>query len=257
MSSEDYNNEVSQTESTQSAQSVEETNKEQSKLQLPDTAIAIIWSNWDLVRIFKFIEEKTNATKEDIGLMRILRKWNKHRKQSTETDKTLILMKRSIYTTLVQLGYTDDQTAYPADRKDFRIQEYELREHNYPRKGYTHNLFIQLETGISVFNASIQLKAKLQTLERFDILSQSDTSITIPLLSREEGTHRGHAFVTFNKNTNNLLDRAALAKLLLHDTRLVLDDDSKVLMKCFWAKSKETRNRKNKKNKRNNKKTQK
>lgn len=193
-------------------------------------AVAIVFSRWKLGRLCAFLEDELGARQEQIGFMRI------DRYKGRETNRTILLLERSLFDTADSRGFTSQQKDL-----DFKIVEYELREHNFPRKGYTRNFYIPIPLNLPEDEARAQIQNKIDVLVTFGLfLKEQAPRLKIPLKSRETGEHRGQAFVTFSRATDD--DSIALARILLHDTRLYMgtDDDNWERMRCVWAKDKQT-----------------
>ena len=185
-------------------------------------AVVVVFSRWTLGQLGSFLQEELGVTPEQVGFMRIDRHDNK------ETNRTILLVEREVLDAARRRGFTE-----PKRGLDFRMCEYELREHNYPREGYTTNLFIRLPESLSENFARRQLE------DRFDILNTFGFKLTptlaIPLKSRESAEHWNKLYVTFPRGTSQ--KEIALARVLLHDTRLYLQEDSDKVerMNCSWA----------------------
>jgi hypothetical protein len=175
-------------------------------------------------------------TSEQVGVMRI------DRFKGVETNRTILLLSRSVYDTADRLGYTQQQRGL-----DFKLTEYQLRDHNLPKLGFTRNFFIPLPTALNADEAREQLQNKLDVLCGFGMFLEAERPrLKIPIKSRETGEHRGQAYVTFAHQTPVAV--VALARILLHDTRLYTkaDDEHFERMSCFWARDKEDNNQGNK-----------
>ena len=197
-------------------------------------AVVIVFSSWLLEDICAFLENELGATDEQIGLIRIDRV--KDGDQYKETNRTILLLDRCLLDTAAKMGYTQYN-------RNFKMAEYEVREHNLPRKGSSRNFYIPLPKELSGSDARAQIQNKLDVLMRFGMFPRSRPRLNIPLVSRETGgTHKNMAFVSFSKDTP--VETIALARILIHDTRLYTAEEEFGLMKCFWA-------RENKKNKGN------
>lgn len=189
--------------------------------------VAVAFSRWPLGQLCQFLEERLFVTQDQIGVMRI------DRFKGKETNRTILLLTRSVFDQASERGYTQQQQGL-----DFKLAEYELRDHNLPKEGYTRNFFVPLPNSLSGDEARDQLQNKLDVLCRFGMFTDKPR-LKIPLKSRETGEHRGQAYVTFSHQTP--VTTTALARVLLHDTRLYTkQDDTEDFerMQCFWAKEK-------------------
>ena len=202
--------------------------------------VAVVFSQWPLGQICAFLEDEVGACQEQIGFMRI------DRFKGKETNRTILLLERSLYEAADARGLTRHQRG-----TNFKIAEYELREHNYPKDGYTRNFYIPLPENLQADEGRAQLQNKLDVLVKFGVFSEDQAPrLKIPLESRETGKHRGQAFVTFARDTPN--DAIALSRVLLHDTRLYTGDEEFDRMCCFWAKESKRKNSPNKGKGKNN-----
>jgi len=192
--------------------------------------VAVAFSRWPLGQLCQFLEEKLGVSQSDVGVMRI------DRFKGKETNRTIMLVSRSLYNKALAKGYTEHQQGL-----DFKLTEYELKDHNLPKEGYTRNFFIPLPSSLTGDEARDQLQNKLNVLTDFGMFSDSPR-LKIPLRSRETGEHRGQAYVTFSPDTSTNV--IALARVLLHDTRLYTCEPNNEAtgyerMRCFWAKEKD------------------
>ena len=186
-------------------------------------AVVVVFSNWALRQLCMFLEDELEARPEQIGVMRI------DRAQGKETNRTIMLIERSLYDVAVAKGFTQQQRGV-----DFKVTEFEVRDYNKPKKGFTRNFFVPLPEAVSASDAQAQLENKLDVFCNFGMFEKNRPRLKIPLLSRESEKHRGRAFVTFARETDD--DELALARILLHDTRLYTNENDYELMKCLWAK---------------------
>jgi len=196
-------------------------------------AVVIVFSSWLLRDICSFLENELGATDEQIGLIRIDRV--KDGDQYKETNRTILLLDRCLLEAAKKMGYTQYN-------RNFKMAEYEVREHSLPRKGSSRNFYIPLPKELSGSDARAQIQNKLDVLVRFGMFPLSRPRLNIPLESRETGTHKNMAFVSFSKDTP--VETIALARILIHDTRLYSSEEEFGLMKCFWAR--ENKNKGNK-----------
>ena len=191
-------------------------------------AVVVVFSGWPLAKLCMFLEDELGATQEQIGVIRI------DRNQGKETNRTVMLVDRVLLNRAEECGFTSFKRGL-----DFKMNEYEVRSHNLPKDGYTRNFFISLPKALTAPDAQAQLENKLEVLGRFGLFGKTQPRMKIPLVSRESGEHRGRAFVTFARETSD--EVLALARILLHDTRLYTSENEWELMKCFWAKEQEKR----------------
>jgi len=202
---------------------------EQVSKPLAPYVVAVCFSQWTLNQIVGFLEEKASATEDEMGVMRV------DRFKGNDTNRTIILMTRELFDRAEKNDLTRRQKGL-----DFVLDEYELRDGNFPKEGFTRNFFITVPETLSTEEVKAQLQNKLDVLCRFGMFDKDQQPrLKIPLKSRDTGEHRKQAFVTFSRDTSD--EVIALARVLLHDTRLYLDENTWVRMNCFWAKVKEAR----------------
>ena len=197
-------------------------------------AAVVVFSGWRLEYIVKFLEEELGAQEDQIGLMRI------DRTKGEETNRTIMLVKRSLFDDAVAKGFDKHQRD-----QDFKMTEYEIRDHNKPREGFSKNFFIPIAKNLTTQSFTDQVENKLDILTAFGLFnSKTRPYVKVPLVSRESGDHRGRGFVTFPRNSD--LNVVALARVLLNDTRLYTSEDEHHLMGCFWAKEQTHKGKKQK-----------
>ena len=189
-----------------------------------DYAVVVIFSRLPLRYICKFLEEDLGSTEDDIGVIKIDRK-----RDGTETNRTIVLLKKSLLDKAKESGYTESNR-----NLDFKMVEYEVRQYNLPKEGYTSNFFIPIPKEVGGENIRHQLQNKIDVLTKFGLFGEIKPYLNIPIESRETGNHKGRAFITFPRNMDMKI--AALARICLHDTRIYLDEDKFELMKCYWAR---------------------
>ena len=202
-------------------------------------AVVIVFSGWRLDQICSFMEEELDAREEQIGLIRI------DRTKGEETNRTIMLIERSLLEDAVAKGYDKFQR-----KLDFKISEYEIRDYNKPREGFSSNFFIPIKKELSTRSFIDQMETKLNILTSFGMFTRNThPRLNVPLESRESGEHRGRGFVTFREDTD--LEVISMARILLNDTRLYIKDEYH-LMGCFWARQQTGKNQGKKKSKRTN-----
>ena len=214
----------------------ENRNEENRNGENENFVVAIVFSQWTLRAIVEFLEDRLEATKEEIGMIHIDRTWDNNRRIFKETNRTIILMTRSLFNRSLEEGLGENKKG-----TDFKIAEYELRKYNYPKDGFSNNLHIVLPENLEAESARLQINEKLKVCYRFGVLRNNSATVKIPMKSREDGTHKGSAFVSFDRDCTT----QPWVRLILHDTRLNIVDENyneHVLMKCFWAKERHGRN---------------
>jgi hypothetical protein len=195
-------------------------------------AVVIIFSGWPLKHLCAFLEDELGADQNQIGVMRI------DRNRGQETNRTILLIDRTLLDRAQNHPEYGDLTKFQKGL-DFKITEYELRDHNYPKEGYTRNYYIPLPKALTAADDQAPLENKLEVLSDFGLFEKSRPRLKIPIVSRESGEHKGRGFVTFSRETT--IQEIALGRILLHDTRLYTDEENYDLMKCFWAKARPPR----------------
>ena len=186
-------------------------------------AVVVVFSKWPLRQLCMFLEDEVGGSREQVGVMRI------DRVQGKETNRTIMLVSRSLLEAAEQKGFTQSQKGL-----DFKMTEYELRDFNRPKQGQTRNFYVPLPEELSATDATAQLENKLEVLCNFGMFAKDRPRVKIHLLSRESEKHKGQAFVTFSRNSDD--DEVALARVLLHETKLYTGENDYTLMKCLWAK---------------------
>lgn len=198
--------------------------------------VILIFSKWPLKRIVETLVDNYSIKYEDVGVVRIVRRWvkpvNKPRRL-VETDRTLLLVNRNEKLTR-DLG---------KDLEGMKIVEYKLRDSDFPRKRYSRNFHIELEKDITETEVRSQIEGKLDILNKFGLMDGLKYRINIPMKSRESGDHKGRCFVTWNNDAD--VNKLALIRLLIDETRLYKNDDVYFLMKCTWAYDRKNRNNRN------------
>lgn len=151
-----------------------------------------------------------------------------------ETSRTLALLDESIWKDLLVAGYGVPNTGTDVSPKNrFGKSLTIVRYHLYPTPHRTYNLYLPLPKHLSGESVKDFLKAKLLLLCKFGILNMElFPRITVPLASREHDTPKGHAYISFVKETS--LDTIALIKIYLSNTSWSETERVKV----FWVRPK-------------------
>ena len=196
-----------------------------------ESVVAVIFSNWTLSEIFTFLEDYLDASKAQIGSARIEKYRTKDGKWK-ESNRTIILMDKKLYNEAINKDLGEKQP-----KLDFRIEEYKLSEHHYPKEGYKDEIFLNFPKEIPYKDIEIQIKERLKRLKLFGLLQYNNYRLIIPLESRETGEHKGFGYLKLGDEDE---DNKAQIRLLLHDSRLYNDrDPSKhYYIKAKWAKKK-------------------
>lgn len=195
-----------------------------------DYTVAMVFSNWTLSKIFEFCKDYIDSSDEDIGLTKIERFKDKRTGEMRDSNRTIILMKKKIFEKAIEAGLD-----MPQPNLDFRIDEYRLREKNFPALGYTSNFYIIIPKNIDYTEAEFCIKEKLRNIVSFGMLKPEDFSLKIPLASRITGEHRGFAYLSFVTEID--INIKAYIKALLHDCFMYISSIDKLYhLPVFWAK---------------------
>lgn len=202
-----------------------------------DFVVAMIFSNWTLSKILNFFEDYLECEKTDIGTSKIERFKDRRTGEFRDSNRTLILLKKSFYHKALAAGLD-----LPQPNLDFRISEYMLKDKNFPEKNYSSNLYIIIPKQVDYQECENIIREKLSEFVKFGMLANDDYSLTIPLASRMTGEHRGFASIKFTANVG--IKTRALIKVLLHDCFIHITSIDKLYhLPVFW--SKETKVREN------------
>ena len=148
-----------------------------------------------------------------------------------ETSRTLALIDESIWKDLLVAGYGVPNIPTTVHR-NLSI----VRYHLYPTPHRTYNLYLPLPSHLLGEDVKNFLKTKLLLLCKFGILkTELLPRITVPLASREHDTPKGHAYISFGKETS--LDTIALIKIYLSNTSWSMAGEPE-RVKVFWVRPK-------------------
>ena len=194
-----------------------------------DWVVAIIFSNWELSKIYNFFYDYLEAHPEDVGICKIERFRDKRTRLMRDSNRTLILLKRSIYEKAINMELNLHQ-----NDMDFRIDEYSLKDKVYPSEGYTSDLYIVIPKNIKYAEIERPILEKMRILVSFGVLNNEDFSLRIPLESRLTGEHRGYAYLSFNSVD---IKTIVYIKALLQDSFIHLTSINKLYhLPVIWAK---------------------
>lgn len=192
--------------------------------------LTVVFSRWELTKILNFLEDYLEAKKDEIGMARIEKYFDKNTQQVKDSNRAIILMKRDLYQRAIDAGLDLKQP-----QLDFRIAEHvakptaDLSEES----TQTGNLYLQFlntnETNLSTNDIHVSLKEKLAEMENFGFLNTNDFKIFVPLKDRETGTHKNVAYINFVTDVD--MNARHVIKTLLHDSKI-----SGVPIKVWWAK---------------------
>ena len=192
----------------------------------------IIYCPWSLLQIRKFLYSRLGAEQKDIYQIKI------YRKNGKETNSTLVWMNPKIFLEAKKQNFHLKQSDI-----FFRILPYKLRNHHYPKKHYSDNLFLSFGTNISTYYAFFWIKKTLNISESIGYIPKNSYSIYIPLSSRYSGNNKGFAFIFFKQSVD--VNGIAYTRLLLHDVVLsnknqktFQKNNSTILTYCNWSRKK-------------------
>ena len=191
--------------------------------------IAIVFSNWALHKVYDFMTDYLNARKEEIGMGKIERYKDKKTGEMKDSNRTIILMKKSLFDRAIDAGLDMSQP-----NLDFRIAEFIITDKYYPRDNQTHNLFINIPKTLSTTDCEILIKEKLDILSNFNLISNTDYSLRFPLESRITGAHQGFGILDFNDKVD--IRTRVYVKALLHNSFLYFQGTDICYLPVFWAK---------------------
>lgn len=193
-------------------------------------SIVIVYSNWTILKIFNFFADYLDATKEEIGMFKII----SHKDRNgiyKHTNKCLFLIKNSLFIRALEYGLEIQQHDL-----DFRMTNFNLNEeYHYPKEGYNLNLFIKIPKNLNAVDCEILMKEKMNTFVKFDLISEKEYNMKIPLESRLTGEHKGYILVDFSGVE---ADTIAYIKLLLHGSIFYMGQNNVTYnISAFWRKN--------------------
>ena len=191
--------------------------------------IAIIFSNWALHKVYDFLTDYLNARKEEIAMGKVERYKDKNTGKMKDSNRTIILMKQSLFDRAIEAGL---DMAQP--NLDFKIAEFIITDKCYPRDNQSHNLFIQIPKNLSSTECEILVKEKLDILSNFNLISNTNYYLRIPLESRITGIHKGFALLNFKDNVD--IRTRVYVKTLLHNSFLYFLGNEMCYLPVFWQK---------------------
>ena len=198
--------------------------------------VFLVRSRQSLTWITNFINDKTRANPNNVGLTRIWRGFD-----GKDNNLTLVMGYDAIYPILVSQGYGPDGK----NRKHFKISPFDIRNYQYPASHDTNDLFIPIPPEIKKHGdaaISVSIEMKLHHMAAWGMIPDKSWEIIIPLTDRLDSTSvKGMVFINFHKDKLTVQDIAMI--------RVVLDDgvwqefspdgtgvkDSKYPFRCCWA----------------------
>lgn len=192
--------------------------------------VTMVFSNWTLSKIFEFFKDYLEAEPTDLGLTKIERFKDKRTGEIRDSNRTIILMKRTLFEKAIAAGLD-----MPQPGLDFRLAEYILSQKSFPAEGYTSNLYLIIPKNVPYTDAEQAILEKIRILIHFGVLQEEDFTLRIPLSSRLTGEHRGFAYLSFNEKVD--LTTKAFIKALLNDGFMYVRSLDKLYhLTVFWAK---------------------
>ena len=192
--------------------------------------VTMVFSNWPLSKIFEFLKDYLEAKDTDLGLAKIERFKDKRTGEIRDSNRTIILMKKTLFEKAIQSGLD-----MPQPSLDFRLAEYILSQKSFPATNYTSNLYLIIPKHVPYADAEYAIFEKMRKLQAFGVLEEKDFNLKIPLSSRLTGDHRGYAYISFQNGVT--LTTKAFIKALLNDAFMhVRSLDKLYHLTVFWAK---------------------
>jgi len=197
-------------------------NSDTSVKPVADFVLVVVYSNWDLSKIYDYIFTCSGCTEADIGPMKIEYQRNSNGER-VETNRTLCLMRQTAWQAVLKYGQTN--------RLEVRMNEYQIRDYNYPRTGESPKLFFPLPDSWTMSEATEVLKAQLEQFVLYGFIASGDYRIDVPSKTRRVATteHRGNGFVIFRRSVT--LESIIIMRLLLNDSV-----SGGVYLSCYWAR---------------------
>ena len=195
-----------------------------------DYVVTLVFSNWTLSKIFEFFRDYLEAQQNELGLTKIERFKDKKTGEMRDSNRTIILMKRTLFEKAITSGLD-----MPQPNLDFRIAEYILSQKSFPSDNYTSNLYLIIPKHVPFVDAEQAILEKMRNLILFNVLEEKDFTLRIPLSSRLTGDHRGFAYLSFNEKVD--LTTKAFVKALLNDGFMYVHSLDKLYhLTVFWTK---------------------
>lgn len=186
-----------------------------------DCAVAVVFSNWNINRIFDFLKGYIGATDRDLFYYRIIFKHVEGK--ALETNKTLFLLNREILDRGIDLNDNVKKEGL-----DFRIEEYPVDFKDLPLVGHDSNHFISFPKDIPLEEIENIISTRMKLFCSLGLLDRGDYSMTIPLETRFGTKHKGYCKVFYSDAVPFQI--RAYIKLILNDSVVLFDKDMKPLM---------------------------
>lgn len=197
---------------------------------MDDYVLTLVFSNFVLSKIHEFMVDYLDATPEEICTAKIERFKDKKTGELKDSNRTLILMKKSLFIRAVEAGLD-----LPQPNLDFRINEFLLNERSFPMEGFSSNFYMLIPKNLSTYEVEHFIRDKMRYFVNFGMLEENDYNIKIPMVSRLTGEHRGFAALNFSEKVN--VKTRAQIRLLMHDSPLYFTNTKEVChLPVYWAK---------------------
>lgn len=192
-----------------------------------DYPIYIIYSNWSIDKISKFLKE---YQADGVSLLKII-----YDNVGNETNKTIAILSDSLYQLLVEHHYHTYRFEI-----DFKIKKYKLGDYLLPPSDKSHNLFVPIIKKTTEVYVTQKLNDKLTALSQYGIIAADSWKLKCPISSRGDGQVILGCFIFFKKEID--LFNIGVVRFLLNNTRWESDGTNKYdnMLKCYWAKHKST-----------------
>lgn len=187
--------------------------------------IYVIYSSWSIEKINNFLIEI--GGNNSVGLLKII-----YDNLSNESNKTIAVIKESLYDKLILLGYGNTNF-----KIDFKIKIYKLGPFLLPLPDRSCNLFIPTIKQVTENYVTKVINDKLLSLANVGIIKENSWVIKCPIMSRENGLVKQGCFIFFKDVS--IYDIAAV-RFLMNNTFWddTIDKKYDNMIKCHWAKYK-------------------
>lgn len=193
-----------------------------------DFPVYVIRSSWSLARMDEFLKDY-----EDVPFLRIV-----HNKDGTETNRTLVILKKSTYEKLCEEGYGKHSQDFKLSSKEFHVYPFVLDKSDFPFEGHNRTLFVPIHKNLSKDDSFVAstVTDKLKQISEQNIFRENSWDYYIPLVSREEGEIKGGCFITFDDDITTT--EIAMIRVLLCDTYWPERDEleERFIFRCYWFK---------------------
>lgn len=197
---------------------------------MEDYVVALVFSNLVLSKLFNIFVDYLKAEQGEICAAKIERYKDKKTGLFKDSNRTLFLIKRSLYDRAIDAGLN-----YEIPNFDFKIVEYKLNAKSFPMVGYSKNFYITLPEFLKTEEAEIIIKEKLRNFINFKLLEENDYSLLIPLASRITGKHRNFAILNFSDKVS--INTRAIIKLMLHNSSIFVPITQNLqYLPVYWCK---------------------